>query len=222
MKSISALTLMGLLAACSGASDITTSDDVSAALFVSGSVGDGPIVDAAMTVVDANGTVVLTGMGDSTANYQIAVPDDTLMPVTIRANGGTDLVTGRAADFEWVAVATASGAQTINVSPLSTLAVQMTRVSPHSINADPSACLLYGDTMWISRSSSEARFSRDITVSYLNTVLRETCPARVLASCPPRIKRTPSTSSRLVVSDLAMERSRPSSQATDPRSCPAV
>ncbi|MFB3107301.1 MAG: hypothetical protein ACE1ZA_20590, partial [Pseudomonadales bacterium] len=135
LKFISALMLMGLLAACSGASDITTSDDVSAALFVSGSVGDGPIVGAAMTVVDASGTVVLTGLGDSTANYQIAVPDDTLMPVTIRANGGTDLVTGRAADFELVAVATASGAQTINVSPLSTLAVQTATCSADGLSA---------------------------------------------------------------------------------------
>ena len=65
LKSIWALTIMGLLTACSGGSDKTASVETSTGWFVSGSVGDGPIVDAEMTVQDANGRVVLTEVGDS-------------------------------------------------------------------------------------------------------------------------------------------------------------
>ena len=130
-----AMAFVGLLSACSGGIDKTTSNNTNVAFLVSGSVGDGPIVDARITVTDASGTVVLSTTADSTANYRIDVPSDALMPLTIRASGGIDLVTGRAADFELMAVVMASGEQTINVSPLTTLAVQTATCSTGGLNA---------------------------------------------------------------------------------------
>ena len=96
---------------------------------VSGSVGDGPIVDAVIVVKDANGKAILTSRSDAFANYTLSIPADTALPVTIHVAGGTDLVTGRAADFELVALVESAGDHTINVSPLTTLAVKAAQCS---------------------------------------------------------------------------------------------
>ena len=113
------------LAACTGSSKQNFEE--SADLVLSGSVGDGPIVGADITVEDAEGTVVFTDQSDLTASYQVNVPDGTYLPVTVRVTGGTDLVTGRPADFELQAVAFSSGDITLNASPLTTLAIETAR-----------------------------------------------------------------------------------------------
>jgi hypothetical protein len=96
---------------------------------MAGSVGDGPITGATITVKDANGTLVATTQSDASAAYQISVPDDTAFPVTITATGGTDIVTGTSPDFTMVTVAHKKadlGSQhTANINPHSTLIVYM-------------------------------------------------------------------------------------------------
>jgi plastocyanin len=126
-----------ILAACTGSSkqDVVESEG----LVLTGSVGDGPIVGAEIRVEDAEGELVFEGISDETANYNFEIPDGTLMPVTVRVGGGTDLVTSRPADFEMQSVAFESGPVTLNVSPYTTLAVKTARclgeINPDNLNA---------------------------------------------------------------------------------------
>ncbi len=117
-----ALTLVA--AACSSGSEEGSSDALLNAFTFSGSVGDGPIVGAEVSVTDADGNLVTTATSDDGANYSVEIPGQTPLPVTISVQGGTDLVTQRASDFELVAALHTVGPQTVNVSPLTTLAVR--------------------------------------------------------------------------------------------------
>ena len=51
-----------------------------------GSVGDGPVVNATITVLDNTGAQVATGNSDSNANYEIVVPAGTAYPITVVTN----------------------------------------------------------------------------------------------------------------------------------------
>ncbi|MCR9277830.1 MAG: thrombospondin type 3 repeat-containing protein [Pseudomonadaceae bacterium] len=127
-----------LLSACSGGSTISSSGDLqggSSGTVVAGSVGDGPVIGATVTVYDANGVVLAEGTSDGLANYEIEVPEGAAFPVSVRATGGTDLVTGRAPDFDMEAVALFAGVQTVNVSPLTTIAVKAAECSRGGVSA---------------------------------------------------------------------------------------
>ncbi|MCB1686425.1 MAG: hypothetical protein R3E82_01290 [Pseudomonadales bacterium] len=113
-----------ILAACSGSSSQKESEILSEGLILSGSVGDGPVVGADIRVLDARGSIVAGAISDTGARYQLAIPDGTPLPVTVIASGGTDLVTGRALDFELSAKALESHARELNLSPYTTLANQ--------------------------------------------------------------------------------------------------
>ena len=91
---------------------------------ITGTVLDGPIVGATVVVYDVHGQVILTTTSDDAANYRVDIPVDAQLPVRVEISGGTDLVTGRAADFRMEALVNETGEQTVNVSPLTTLAVQ--------------------------------------------------------------------------------------------------
>ena len=96
-----------------------------AVFTISGSVGDGPAIDAEIEVVDGDGEVLVVTTSDSGANYQVDLPAEAALPVRIRARGGTDLVTGRSLDFDLVGIAVTNVSQTINVTPLSTLTTRL-------------------------------------------------------------------------------------------------
>ncbi len=117
----------GLLLACSGSAGST--GHTAPAFIVSGSVGDGSLVEAAMTATDANGATISKALSDATTHYELEIPAATVMPLTIVAKGGSDLVGGQLADFELVAVAFDAASQTVNVSPLTTLATRMAECS---------------------------------------------------------------------------------------------
>ncbi|HET6471641.1 MAG TPA: hypothetical protein VFG38_07340, partial [Pseudomonadales bacterium] len=92
-------------------------------LILSGSVGDGPIAGASVTVLDAGGNSVVAGVSDDAAGYEITVPAGTIFPLTITATGGTDLVTGAVQSFDMKGVLLDPSTSHVNVSPFSTLAV---------------------------------------------------------------------------------------------------
>lgn len=120
-RTLAAACLSVLLAACSGSND--SLEGISAGLSLAGSVGDGPIVGAELRVYAGNGDLLLEAESDSTAAYAIDVPDGAPMPITVVAEGGTDLVTGRGAEFPLRAMVFRSGPQTVNLSPYTTLAL---------------------------------------------------------------------------------------------------
>jgi len=110
-----------ILSACTSGSEAGSSDELLGAFTVSGSVGDGPIVGAEVLLVDANGDLVGSTTSNNQARYSIDIPGDTPLPVTATASGGTDLVTGFAADFALSALVHSTGEQNLNISPLTTL-----------------------------------------------------------------------------------------------------
>ena len=143
VKSASLLLAMFVLAACSSGSSGGSSDEVQASTNsdsrsvtddqssseedtyrIGGSIGDGPIVGADIEVQDANGDVIASATSDEQADYAIYIPENTPLPIKVRVTGGIDLVTNRAADFELLAIVHSTGIQTVNVSPLTTLAVK--------------------------------------------------------------------------------------------------
>ena len=115
------------LAACSGGSG--GGGGPSASMELSGSVGDGPAIGAEIVVTDAAGTVWEEHSSDSLANYRLRVPAGAQLPLLLEATGGTDLVTGRPLDFTLVGTVMARGAQTVNLSPLTTVAVRAAQCS---------------------------------------------------------------------------------------------
>ena len=124
-RALGFLTMLLVLSACSSGSENGSSDEALNSTYpITGSIGDGPIIDADIEVRDANGDVIATGTSDGQANYTIDIPSDAALPVTLHVTGGTDLVTNRSADFELVAMVNQTGSQTVNVSPLTSLAVK--------------------------------------------------------------------------------------------------
>ena len=75
-------------------------DSIGDPITLTGSVGDGPIVNADMRVLGNSGDVLASFLSDSAANYSVTFDvagGD--FPLILDATGGTDLVTGLGPDF---------------------------------------------------------------------------------------------------------------------------
>jgi hypothetical protein len=93
---------------------------------VGGSVGDGPIVGATIKVFSISGDLLPTATSsDNTADYNFSIrTQGRNYPLTIVAEGGTDIVTWRAPDFKLVTTVMKPGnGQTANLNPYTTLIV---------------------------------------------------------------------------------------------------
>jgi hypothetical protein len=93
---------------------------------VGGSVGDGPIVGAVIKVFSSSGDLLPTATSsDNTADYNFSIrTQGRNYPLTIVADGGTDIVTWRAPDFKLVTTVMKPGnGQTANLNPYTTLIV---------------------------------------------------------------------------------------------------
>lgn len=119
--------LIVFLGACGGSSGgnsvetTPTSPITSSPTSISGSVGDGPVVNATVKFFDANGLEIGEAISNGFAKYEFELPANTQLPVTIRATGGMDLVTGRTLDFELVSFVNDADQSTVNISPITTL-----------------------------------------------------------------------------------------------------
>ncbi len=129
-KTALTVTVLTLLSACGGSG----SGGSSGPLSLSGSVLDGPVVDADLILTDAKGKVLLEVKSDSLANYQLDLEPKTRLPVLITARGGTDLVTGRRLDFDLLGAAVSRGSHNVNISPLTTLAVRAAQCTDRGLN----------------------------------------------------------------------------------------
>ncbi len=128
--------LAATLSACSGGSGSSQATVVtSSTTVVSGSVGDGPVVGATLTLTDAAGAVLQSYRSSDTADYRIELSAGTKLPVLVTATGGIDLVTDRALDFPLVGAVLAAGSATVNVSPLTTVAVRAAQCSASGLTA---------------------------------------------------------------------------------------
>lgn len=104
----------------SGASASTVFDN-----RITGSVGDGPIVGARIRIRSASGAILSETTSGQTADYDLVVKTEGRnYPLTIEADQGTDLVTGRAPDFRLAtAITRPSNRSTSNINPFTTLIV---------------------------------------------------------------------------------------------------
>lgn len=102
-------------------------DDAIFESTVSGSVGDGPVAGATIRVFTDSGTQLNESatVSSASADYQLVIKTQgKSFPLTIIANGGTDLVTGAPPDFRLLAcMVRPSNRLRANLNPFSTLIV---------------------------------------------------------------------------------------------------
>ncbi|HEX5045724.1 MAG TPA: putative Ig domain-containing protein [Gammaproteobacteria bacterium] len=106
----------------SAAADTDAEADIDASL--TGSVGDGPVANAQLTVRAAGGQVLQNVVSSQLAGYDVALKvKGKYYPLTIAAAGGTDLVTGLPPEFALRSAALAPSSTIANLSPFTTLAL---------------------------------------------------------------------------------------------------
>lgn len=114
----------------------TTPDSPSASsIVITGSVGDGPIVGASITVLDSNHEIVATAKSDAHAKYSITVPANVKYPLHVQAEGGEDLVTGATPDFTVRAVISSESERLAHLSPFSTIIAAAATEMPGGLTA---------------------------------------------------------------------------------------
>jgi uncharacterized membrane protein YgcG len=142
------LTLM--LAGCPGGSSPTQEQSKEAAqdaggntplgsnskLVLKGSVGDGPIIQAEVTISDRNGAVIATIYSDDHANYTLDIEAKPVYPLLITVKGGTDIISNRKPDFTLVSFALDPSISTANINPFSTLIAKIAEKLPGGLTVD--------------------------------------------------------------------------------------
>lgn len=109
----------------------------SAATVISGSVGDGPITGATLSIYDRDGNLVQTEVSDNSANYSARIKaKGNAYPLTIQVDGGIDLVTGREPDFRLRSVIMHPSVKRVNINPFSTLIVESAQAMPGGLSQD--------------------------------------------------------------------------------------
>jgi hypothetical protein len=142
LRCMGAVGLALVLAACGGGgdseqADATGSSDPELTAVIDGSVGDGPVVDAELTVSTNTGEVLQNTVSDELAGYNLQVKTKgKYYPLLVEARGGTDLVTHTAPEFTLAGVAMTPGRnEVVNLSPFSSLAVATARQMPGGLSS---------------------------------------------------------------------------------------
>ena len=124
------LSLWGCGQSQSGKSTPDNNIDETTPSLHSGSVGDGPIIGAAITFKGANGISFSKISNNGSASYSVQIPDDMTYPVTISAAGGIDTVTQKAPTFTLFSIAPTKTQRTVNINPFTTLILKSARLLP--------------------------------------------------------------------------------------------
>ena len=123
------LALTGCSPSGEGDYDSAWVGDIEKDINVSGSVGDGPAVNATVTIRKKNGEELASFRSDASASYDVSLSvSERHFPLLVDATGGTDLVTNTAPDFVLrSAVLSARDSVTANVNPFSTVAYELAK-----------------------------------------------------------------------------------------------
>jgi hypothetical protein len=105
-------------------------------LVLEGSVGDGPIIQAEVTISDRSGAVIATIYSDDHANYTLDIEAKPVYPLLITVRGGTDIITNRQPDFTLVSFALDPSISTANINPFSTLIAKIAEKLPGGLTVD--------------------------------------------------------------------------------------
>ena len=141
LNTLVAFCLAAGLSACGGGGGGTSTSSIEAAqvdvVTLSGSVGDGPIVGANVSVYAANGKLISTFSSDSYANFSVGVsiPKGSY-PLLVEAKNGVDLVTGSAPDFTLLSVVENNSDSQVNLNPHSTLIVATAQQMPGGLKSN--------------------------------------------------------------------------------------
>lgn len=132
LRTVLVLSLMlGLVACNSGgiggvsptSSNIAASSTTTSEVSFTGSVGDGPITGATVTIYSASGKVLGNVRSDSRASFKATIkPKSSDYPLHLVATGGIDLVTGEQPDFRLASVMLDKNRSVANINPFTTLA----------------------------------------------------------------------------------------------------
>ena len=105
-------------------------------VVISGSVGDGPVTGATVTVYSNSGDILGAVPSDGNAFFSTTLQvADNQYPLRLVVSGGIDLVTGAAPDFEMVSVMLQPSDQQVNINPFTTLIVSIAENQPGGLNA---------------------------------------------------------------------------------------
>lgn len=153
------LAMMMTIAACGGDSDngpLASGDEPPAVggteiveAHISGSVGDGPIVGADITIRSRTGALLMKLSSSSTADYDLDIKTQGRnYPLAITADGGIDLVTGGPPDFRLDSgLLSPARWATVNLNPYTTLIFGAARlnggVSSSSVEAATAAIMTH-------------------------------------------------------------------------------
>jgi len=107
--------------------DLAANAAIESDFELSGSVGDGPVVGAAMRIFQNDGVLLKELESDAAAGYNILVrTKGKYYPLTIDARNGIDIVTNLAPDFVLLGAALEpSKKYVVNVNPFGTLAMEV-------------------------------------------------------------------------------------------------
>ncbi|MEZ5543289.1 MAG: putative Ig domain-containing protein [Pseudomonadota bacterium] len=110
---------------------------VGADVVISGSVGDGPVIGATITVYSNSGEVLGSMTSDSSASFRSTLKvKGNQYPLRLVVSGGTDLVTGAAPDFEMSSVMRNPSDRQVNINPFSTLIVMLAERAPGGLSSN--------------------------------------------------------------------------------------
>jgi hypothetical protein len=132
---------LGLHACGGGSSDTTTAADTSEAVYdldLSGSVGDGPVAGAQLTVRSSQGDALQNLLSSQSAGYAVLLKTKgKYYPLLVEATGGTDLVTNLSPDFTLTsAVPTPRNQAIANLNPFTTLAISTAKQMPGGLTGN--------------------------------------------------------------------------------------
>lgn len=119
-----------MLSAClMGEEEAETDGEVESDVNVTGSIGDGPIVAANVTIFLNNSSVLTEFVSGDDATYDVDIrTKGKYYPLVIEARDGVDLVTNMAPDFTMKGSLLEPGKKSIaNVNPFSTFAYELAR-----------------------------------------------------------------------------------------------
>ena len=124
---INTLTLNACSSGGSGDYDSAWVGDIKSDVSVSGSVGDGPAVNASVTIRSKSGTEIASFKSDASGSYKVDLSvSERHFPLLVDATGGTDIVTNTAPDFVLRGAVLSAGSSVIaNVNPFSTFAYEI-------------------------------------------------------------------------------------------------
>jgi len=128
------------LIACGGGNSNSDTDSASSDvndIVLAGSVGDGPVTGATVEVWSSNGRLIKTVQSDNTASFSSRIRVwSSSYPLLLKVQGGVDLVTGNAPDFEMASVKLDRYTGAVNINPFSTLIVKIAQSLPGGVNED--------------------------------------------------------------------------------------